>query len=150
MIELPAVLLILVVVISITMNFVQYGRNIIATRRLYEKTRQTLKEREATSEILRISGVAVRSAGDQSDEVAFLTYFVEYVTRALQGAGAAVFTASHHDDTFQGCAVGRHIPAGARRDPAVGAETAVQQQAPHGVPPKRHRHLLRVDDPRGR
>ena len=109
MVDIPILIFILVLGISALLNFIQYGRNVIAVRQLYEKTRQSLKEREATSEILRISGVAVRSSGEQSDESAFLTYFVEYVTRALQGSGAAVFTANV-DESFQGCAVAGIFP----------------------------------------
>ncbi len=109
MVELPVLLFLLLLIVSATINFVQYGRNVIATRRLYEKTRQNLKEREATSEILRISGVAVRSGGEQSDELAFLSFFVEYVARALQGSGAAVFTINP-DETFQGSAVAGIFP----------------------------------------
>ena len=105
--SIPFLAVLSLLVISIVVIAIQYGRNVIATRRLYEKNRQNLKEREATADILRISSVAIRS--EDANEAAFLNYFVEYVTRAVQGSGAAVFMVNDAGD-FEGCGVAGTLP----------------------------------------
>jgi len=99
--EILCAFLLCVTVALILLAIFQRGRIIIANRLRHEQSRNTAKEREATAAILRLSREAL---GADTREEAFLSQYVAYALRALQGTGAAVLVAQE-DGSLRGCAV---------------------------------------------
>jgi signal transduction histidine kinase len=99
------VLIMAIIGLMITV-FVQQGRVTIARRMRYNQGRQMSKEREATAAILGLSGDAINT--DISDE-SFLSGFIAYADRAIQGSGAAVMTVNN-DNVLKGCAIAGTFP----------------------------------------
>lgn len=102
---LAIILIITILGLLIAVGF-QQGRVTIANRRRYNQGRQMAKEREATAAILGLSGDAINT--DISDE-AFLSGFIAYADRAIQGSGAAVLTVDS-GKKLQGCAIAGTFP----------------------------------------
>jgi len=101
------IILILIVIIGLIITvFIQQGRVTIANRMRYIQTRQMSKEREATAAILGLSGDAINT--DISDE-SFLSGFIAYADRAIQGSGAAVLTVDDNN-ILRGCAIAGTFP----------------------------------------
>lgn len=100
------IMLILAIIGLLTTAFIQQGRVTIANRQRYNQSRQMAKEREATAAILGLSGDAINT--DISDE-AFLSGFIAYADRAIQGSGAAVMTVDR-SNVLQGCAIAGTFP----------------------------------------
>ena len=109
---------VLATVILLIIAVVQQGRVTIAKRILYNQDRQILKERKATVAILSLSGDAINT--DISDD-AFLTGFISYAERAVQGSGAAILTLDENN-IFHGCAIAGTFP------PLREIPTIVEQQ----------------------
>ncbi len=99
--DLQILLLTLVFVGLVIAILAQHGKVVIARRMGEEKSRQMAKEREATAAILELSGDAINT--DMSDG-SFLSGYISYADRAIQGSGAAVLTLDA-DGKLHGCAV---------------------------------------------
>lgn len=100
------ILFVLTIISLIIALLVQQGRVTISNRKMYVQTRQMAKEREATAAILGLSGDAINT--DISD-AAFLSGFIAYADRAIQGSGAAVMTVDNNS-ILQGCAIAGTFP----------------------------------------
>jgi hypothetical protein len=100
------VILIAAIICLSTILIGAHARYVIAKRQLYDHSRQMTKERKATAAILGLSGEVIDS--DISDS-SFLSKFIEYAVRALQGTGAAVMTIDENGK-FVGCAVTGTFP----------------------------------------
>ena len=98
--------LIAVIVVSMIVIVIQRSKVVIARRQRLSLSREIAKEREATAAILTLSRDVITT--DTSDDE-FLSRFIEYAVRTLQGMGGAILRCDE-DGYFNGCAIAGTFP----------------------------------------